>query len=212
VAAAHLLERAQTGACWQRWRRAQKLPRAGGQTPARRVRARGARGRAQTEFNAPCRTTKYPREVPPLPWFRQALPQMAMAGARACWPAAPLPLRQKALDAPLGGCRARHVPPPGMRRTGMAASRMSQVGARCRRSAGRLAQRAAACARPPSALVCAARRLPAVQRHLHRAALHLQQHLGAQGAPRPSGQRPVATLRAQAATVCGERWVIHTLP
>lgn len=33
------------------------------------------------EFNAPCRTTKYPREVPPLPWFRQALPQMAMAGA-----------------------------------------------------------------------------------------------------------------------------------
>ena len=36
------------------------------------------------EFNAPCRTTKYPREVPPLPWFRQALPQMAMAGARLC--------------------------------------------------------------------------------------------------------------------------------
>ncbi|KAK9822258.1 hypothetical protein WJX81_008337 [Elliptochloris bilobata] len=35
---------------------------------------------SKMEFNAPCRTTKYPREVPPLPWFRQALPQMAMAG------------------------------------------------------------------------------------------------------------------------------------
>ena len=26
------------------------------------------------------RTTKYPREVPPLPWYRRALPQMLMAG------------------------------------------------------------------------------------------------------------------------------------
>ena len=32
------------------------------------------------EFNAPCRTTKYPREVPPLPWYRQTVPQMLMAG------------------------------------------------------------------------------------------------------------------------------------
>ncbi|GER26242.1 endomembrane protein 70 protein family [Striga asiatica] len=32
------------------------------------------------EFQAPCRTTKYPREIPPLPWYRGALPQMAMAG------------------------------------------------------------------------------------------------------------------------------------
>ena len=63
--------------------------------------AGGARGRAPTEFNAPGRTTKYPREVPPLPWFRQALPQMAMAGARARRPAAPLPLRQKPLDVPI---------------------------------------------------------------------------------------------------------------
>ena len=34
----------------------------------------------QMEFNAPCRTTKYPREVPPLPWYRQTVPQMLMAG------------------------------------------------------------------------------------------------------------------------------------
>ena len=35
----------------------------------------------KAEFYAPCRTTKYPREIPPLPWYRgQALPQMAMAG------------------------------------------------------------------------------------------------------------------------------------
>ncbi|KAB8885425.1 hypothetical protein FH972_026793 [Carpinus fangiana] len=32
------------------------------------------------EFQAPCRTTKYPREIPPLPWYRSTLPQMAMAG------------------------------------------------------------------------------------------------------------------------------------
>ncbi|KAI4319241.1 hypothetical protein MLD38_032866 [Melastoma candidum] len=35
---------------------------------------------SKAEFQAPCRTTKYPREVPPLPWYRGALPQMAMAG------------------------------------------------------------------------------------------------------------------------------------
>lgn len=35
---------------------------------------------ARTEFNAPCRTNKYPREVPELPWYRTTLPQMAMAG------------------------------------------------------------------------------------------------------------------------------------
>ncbi|TYH10719.1 hypothetical protein ES288_A07G199500v1 [Gossypium darwinii] len=34
----------------------------------------------KAEFQAPCRTTKYPREIPPLPWYRQTLPQMAMAG------------------------------------------------------------------------------------------------------------------------------------
>ncbi|KAF3592076.1 hypothetical protein DY000_02025004 [Brassica cretica] len=33
-----------------------------------------------TEFQAPVRTTKYPREIPPLPWYRSAIPQMAMAG------------------------------------------------------------------------------------------------------------------------------------
>ncbi|KAI4341540.1 hypothetical protein MLD38_026252 [Melastoma candidum] len=32
------------------------------------------------EFQAPCRTAKYPREVPTLPWYRGAIPQMAMAG------------------------------------------------------------------------------------------------------------------------------------
>uniref|UniRef100_A0A0D6QSK4 Transmembrane 9 superfamily member n=1 Tax=Araucaria cunninghamii TaxID=56994 RepID=A0A0D6QSK4_ARACU len=35
---------------------------------------------SKTEFQAPCRTTKYPREIPPLPWYRKAVPQMAMAG------------------------------------------------------------------------------------------------------------------------------------
>ncbi|KAG9135744.1 hypothetical protein Leryth_002457 [Lithospermum erythrorhizon] len=35
---------------------------------------------SKAEFQAPCRTTKYPREIPPLPWYRAALPQMAMAG------------------------------------------------------------------------------------------------------------------------------------
>ncbi|KAL4853449.1 Transmembrane 9 superfamily member 3 [Chlorella vulgaris] len=34
----------------------------------------------KAEFNAPCRTTKYPREIPPLPWYRQTVPQMLMAG------------------------------------------------------------------------------------------------------------------------------------
>lgn len=28
----------------------------------------------------PCRTTKFPRDVPPLPWYRTAVPQMLMAG------------------------------------------------------------------------------------------------------------------------------------
>ncbi|KAG5383653.1 hypothetical protein IGI04_035123 [Brassica rapa subsp. trilocularis] len=31
-------------------------------------------------FQAPVRTTKYPREIPQLPWYRSAIPQMAMAG------------------------------------------------------------------------------------------------------------------------------------
>ncbi|KAK9841340.1 hypothetical protein WJX74_004155 [Apatococcus lobatus] len=35
---------------------------------------------SKMEFNAPCRTTKYAREVPPLPWYRQTVPQMLMAG------------------------------------------------------------------------------------------------------------------------------------
>ncbi|KAA3483436.1 Nonaspanin [Gossypium australe] len=35
---------------------------------------------SRAEFQAPCRTTKYPREIPPLPWYRGAIPQMAMAG------------------------------------------------------------------------------------------------------------------------------------
>lgn len=35
---------------------------------------------SKAEFQAPCRTTKYPREIPPLPWYRATLPQMAMAG------------------------------------------------------------------------------------------------------------------------------------
>lgn len=35
---------------------------------------------SKTEFHASCRTTKYPREIPELPWYRSTLPQMAMAG------------------------------------------------------------------------------------------------------------------------------------
>ncbi|KAK9120470.1 hypothetical protein Syun_018087 [Stephania yunnanensis] len=31
-------------------------------------------------FQVPCRTTKYPRDVPTLPWYRGIMPQMAMAG------------------------------------------------------------------------------------------------------------------------------------
>jgi len=34
----------------------------------------------RTDFNAPCRTNKYPREVPQLPWYRTTVPQMLMAG------------------------------------------------------------------------------------------------------------------------------------
>ena len=35
---------------------------------------------AAGEFYAPCRTNKYPREVPDLPWYRSAPAQMALAG------------------------------------------------------------------------------------------------------------------------------------
>eukprot|EP00271_Cylindrocystis_brebissonii_P004204 TRINITY_DN157_c0_g4_i1.p1 TRINITY_DN157_c0_g4~~TRINITY_DN157_c0_g4_i1.p1 ORF type:complete len:623 (-),score=109.05 TRINITY_DN157_c0_g4_i1:707-2470(-) len=36
--------------------------------------------KSKAEFQAPCRTTKYPREIPVLPWYRYTLPQMCMAG------------------------------------------------------------------------------------------------------------------------------------
>ncbi|CAI6001622.1 unnamed protein product [Closterium sp. NIES-64] len=36
--------------------------------------------KSNAEFQAPCRTTKYPREIPVLPWYRHTVPQMAMAG------------------------------------------------------------------------------------------------------------------------------------
>ncbi|CAA6659364.1 unnamed protein product [Spirodela intermedia] len=35
---------------------------------------------SKTEFQAPVRTSKFPREIPPLPWYRSTIPQMAMAG------------------------------------------------------------------------------------------------------------------------------------
>ncbi|KAI4307693.1 hypothetical protein L6164_030853 [Bauhinia variegata] len=35
---------------------------------------------SRPEFQVPCRTAKYPREIPHLPWYRRTLPQMAMAG------------------------------------------------------------------------------------------------------------------------------------
>lgn len=34
---------------------------------------------SKAEFQAPCRTTKYPREISSLPWYRTAILQMAMA-------------------------------------------------------------------------------------------------------------------------------------
>lgn len=34
----------------------------------------------KSEFYAPCRTNKYPREIPALPWYRNTIPQMCMAG------------------------------------------------------------------------------------------------------------------------------------
>uniref|UniRef100_A0A7I4C5J2 Transmembrane 9 superfamily member n=1 Tax=Physcomitrium patens TaxID=3218 RepID=A0A7I4C5J2_PHYPA len=34
----------------------------------------------KAEFYAPCRTNKYPREIPALPWYRRTVPQMCMAG------------------------------------------------------------------------------------------------------------------------------------
>eukprot|EP00891_Asterochloris_glomerata_P007011 jgi/Astpho2/7011/Aster-01865 len=34
----------------------------------------------RSQFYAPCRTNKYPREIPQLPWYRRAVPQMIMAG------------------------------------------------------------------------------------------------------------------------------------
>jgi len=33
----------------------------------------------KTDFNAPTRTTKYPREIPELPWYRSTIPQMCVA-------------------------------------------------------------------------------------------------------------------------------------
>lgn len=35
---------------------------------------------SRVEFQVPCRTTKYPREIPQLPWCRGTVPQMAIAG------------------------------------------------------------------------------------------------------------------------------------
>ena len=40
----------------------------------------GAGKNAKGEFNGPCRTTKYPREIPQLPWYRSTVPQMVRAG------------------------------------------------------------------------------------------------------------------------------------
>lgn len=35
---------------------------------------------AKVDFAAPCRTNKYPREIPDLPWYRSTIPQVIMAG------------------------------------------------------------------------------------------------------------------------------------
>ncbi|CAL9054270.1 unnamed protein product [Musa banksii] len=34
----------------------------------------------KTEFQVRCQTNKYPREIPPLPWYQGTIPQMVMAG------------------------------------------------------------------------------------------------------------------------------------
>ncbi|KAF7834878.1 transmembrane 9 superfamily member 2-like [Senna tora] len=42
---------------------------------------RGIAGKnSRPEFQAPCRTTKYPREIPHLPWYRRTLPQQEACG------------------------------------------------------------------------------------------------------------------------------------
>lgn len=35
---------------------------------------------SMADFEAPCPTSKQPRKIPPLPWYRYTLPQMAVAG------------------------------------------------------------------------------------------------------------------------------------
>ncbi len=40
----------------------------------------GKNREASAEFDAPCRTNKYVREIPPLPWYRTTVPQMLIAG------------------------------------------------------------------------------------------------------------------------------------
>ena len=41
----------------------------------------GVAGRnSRVEYDAPCRTNKYPREVPSLPWYRGLVPQMVLTG------------------------------------------------------------------------------------------------------------------------------------
>ena len=35
---------------------------------------------AKEDFHAPAKPNKYPREIPPLPWYRSRVPQMCMAG------------------------------------------------------------------------------------------------------------------------------------
>lgn len=34
----------------------------------------------KSEFYAPCRTNKYPREIPALPWYRKTVPQVCLHG------------------------------------------------------------------------------------------------------------------------------------
>ena len=42
------------------------------------------------DFDAPCRTNKIPREVPPIPWYRQGPCQVPRRRARPeTWPSSP---------------------------------------------------------------------------------------------------------------------------
>lgn len=61
----------------------------------------------RSEFNAPCRTSKFPREIPQLPWYRSTVPQMLMAGFL---PFSAIYVELYYIFASVWGHKVRHVP------------------------------------------------------------------------------------------------------